>query len=221
MQALECKFDVKLAEDDSAEMTFAGYGAVFGNVDSYGDVIQKGAFKETLREARRANVWPAMLSQHGSFLGGDEMQPIGIWTALEEDDTGLKVEGKLADTPRGREAYTLLKMKPRPAITGLSIGYRAKEWTMGTKPEEPRRTLKKVDLLEVSLVTFPANGRARVNAVKSGLTKRDAERSLREAGFSRDEAKAIAARGFDGLDQREAGPELNELAEHFRRTFNL
>ena len=187
MQALECKFDVKLAEDDAGaqEMVFSGYGAVFGNVDSYGDVIQKGAFKETLRGARKDGTWPAMLMQHGGFLGGSDDNPVGIWTELNEDDTGLYVEGKLADTARGREAYSLLKMAPRPALNGLSIGYRAKEWSVGTKPGEPRRTLKKIELMEVSLVTFPANGKARVAAVKSGLTVRDAERSLREAGFSR------------------------------------
>ena len=177
--------EVKLAPPE-AGMTFSGYGAVFGNVDSYGDVIQPGAFADTLAAAQKSGQWPAMLLQHGGWgMGAEDMTPIGIWTSFSEDGVGLKVEGKLADTPRGREAYALLKMEPRPAIDGLSIGYIPKEWSQRSKPEEPRRTLKKVDLLEVSLVTFPANGKARVSAVKSLediASLADAEAFLREVG---------------------------------------
>jgi uncharacterized protein len=183
--------EVKVADSDG-EMTFSGYGAVFGNVDSYGDVIAKGAFAETLKKAKSSGVWPAMLSQHGGAFGED-MMPIGVWTEMREDDTGLWVEGKFAPTPRGKEAYELLKMKPRSAFNGLSIGFRAKEWAVRTQPDDPRRTLKAVDLLEVSLVTFPANGKARVLSVKSEFNPRDVEDSLREAGLSRaDSVKAVA-----------------------------
>lgn len=196
--------EIKLAADGNGEMTFSGYGAVFDNVDSYGDVIQKGAFVDTLARAKSTNDWPVMLLQHGGWgMDSESMTPIGIWTLMEEDNIGLKVEGKFADTPRGREAWALAKMTPRPAINGLSIGYIPKEWSMRSRPEEPRRTLKKVDLLEVSLVTFPANPKARVQSVKSGLTVREAERALRDVGFSQTEAKAILAEGFKAA-QRDA-----------------
>lgn len=192
---------VKQGDDgDEDAMTFSGYGAVFGNVDSYGDVIKPGAFKASLSAARNdPGRWPAMLLQHGGFgLDADSMMPIGAWTSMAEDDVGLKVEGMLAPTQRGREAYALMKMKPRPAITGLSIGYVAKEFTPASRPEEPRRTIKKIDLFEVSLVTFPANARARVASVKSIddiLVLSDAEAFLREAGgFSRSQAVGLIAR---------------------------
>jgi HK97 family phage prohead protease len=197
MERLHCGLgEVKFAGTES-DMSFAGYGAVFGNVDSYGDVISPGAFKDTLTASKRSGNWPAMLSQHGGFLGGDAT-PIGVWTEMREDDTGLYVEGKLADTPRGVEAYKLLKMTPRPAINGLSIGFIAKEWSMRSKPEEPRRTLKTLDLMEVSLVTMPANPKARVQSVKGDInTIRDFETFLRDVGgFSNAAAKAIAAGGF-------------------------
>lgn len=158
--------DVKLATD--ADMTFSGYGAVFGNVDSYGDMIMQGAFADTLAAAQKAGTWPAMLMQHGGWgIGADDMTPVGIWTEMSEDAIGLKVTGKLADTTRGREAYALLKMTPRPAIDGLSIGYMVKAYEARTRPEEPRRKLTKIDLFEVSLVTFPANPKARIASVKS------------------------------------------------------
>lgn len=158
--------EVKFASD-AAGMMFEGYGAYFGNVDSYGDVIAKGAFAQTLKDAKKNDNYPAMLLQHGNWLGGDDNMPVGIWTSMKEDDKGLVVEGKLAETQRGKDAYALLKMEPRPAITGLSIGFRVKEMVLGTKPKEPRRTLTAVELMEVSLVTFPANDKARITGVKS------------------------------------------------------
>jgi hypothetical protein len=186
--------EVKITADADSpdDMTFAGYGAVFGNVDSYGDVIAKGAFADTLKKARSSGQWPALLSQHGGMFG-DDSTPIGIYTEMREDDVGLYVEGKLAPTAKGKEAYELLKMKPRPAYNGLSIGFRPTEWVMRSKPEEPRRTLKAVDLLEVSLVTFPANGKARVTSVKSEFNPRVIEDGLRDAGLSRaDSVRAVA-----------------------------
>lgn len=180
--------DLKFAEGDD-EGTFTGYGAVFGNVDSYGDVIQKGAFKDTLRDIKKTGQWPAMLLQHGGF-SAEDMTPIGIWTEMKEDDKGLLVTGKLAPTQRGQEVRALMKMDPRPAINGLSIGYRAKEFVIGTKPGEPRRTLKKVDLLEISVVTFPANTLAQVDSVKTNEFDPTAwEKAFRDEGLSIREAK--------------------------------
>jgi HK97 family phage prohead protease len=155
-------------DDGAVAGTFSGYGAFFGNVDAYGDVIAKGAFKDTLRDWRKDKRLPPMLVQHGGWMMSDQDGlPIGKWTAMGEDEKGLTVEGRLInlDTERGKAIYGAMK---EGVLDGLSIGYRAKEFALGTKPEEPRRTLKKVDLIEVSVVTFPANGEARVQAVKSG-----------------------------------------------------
>lgn len=217
---LECKFD-----PGGGAMTFAGYGARFNNVDAYGDVIAPGAFTRTLKEARSSGNWPAMLLQHGSFLGGDDNMPVGVWTEMREDDKGLWVEGQLADTQRGRDAYALLKMSPRPAINGMSIGFRATEWTMRTKPDEPRRTLKAVDLFEVSLVTFPANSKARVESVKSAdeiKTIREFEEFLRDVGgFSNAQAKAIASQGFKGSDPRDEDDAEQVMRQALRQVENL
>lgn len=217
-QHTQFALEIKRTSDSGGEMTFSGYGAVFDNVDSYGDLIQKGAFTDTLTRAKSTNDWPVMLLQHGGWgMGAEDLTPIGIWTAMEEDNIGLKIEGKFADTPRGREAYTLLKMTPRPAITGLSIGYIAKEWEMRSRPEEPRRTLKKVDLLEVSLVTFPANPKARVQDVKSGPDIRDLERLLCDAGgLTRSQAKTLLSRGYKAMEldiQRDADPSPRDAEE--------
>lgn len=185
--------ELKFSETETETMTFNGYGAVFGNIDAVGDVIKQGAFTDSLTEAKVNQQMPSMLLQHGGPTAED-MTPIGIWEEMTEDSHGLKVKGKLANTERGREAYELLKMG---AFNGLSIGYTVKEFERRTKPEEPRRTLKSVNLLEVSLVTFPANGKARVHSVKS-IDEMDSiaeiEKSLRDVGYSHKEAKKLVAK---------------------------
>lgn len=224
MQNLTCNLrELKFAADEGAQaMSFTGYGAVFGNVDSYGDVIEAGAFSKFLADVKAGNQpWPAMLSQHGGWqMSAEDMTPIGVWTDFAEDGHGLKVTGQLADTPRGREMYALMKMSPRPAIDGMSIGYIAKEWEPRSKPEDPKRKLKRIDLIEVSMVTRPANGKARVESVKNDWTERDFERLLtRDAGLSRSEALVVINQGFKSLiAMRDAGSaELAELYEAVKR----
>lgn len=92
--------EIKFAEGEgAAAMEFSGYGAVFGNMDSYGDVIAPGAFADTLAEARKTDRWPAMLSQHGAMgLTSEDLTPVGVWTDMAEDGHGLKMTGVLADT---------------------------------------------------------------------------------------------------------------------------
>ena len=202
------RIEVKFAEADvKANGEFAGYGAVFGNVDSYGDVIQNGAFAGTLADWKDAGKLPPMLLQHGGMgVTATDQLPIGKWTKMSEDGRGLYAEGKLInmDTELGKTVYGALK---EGVLDGLSIGFRAKEFSLRTQPNEPRRTLKAVDLVELSVVTFPANGKARISQVKSDSeisTVRDFERFLRDVGgFSNAQAKAIAASGFKAADSRD------------------
>lgn len=175
---------IKAAGDDGS---VEGYGSVFGVRDNYDDVIAKGAFAETLKGHKEAGTMPAMLWQHNSS------EPIGIWTVMSEDDNGLRIQGKLAlDTVRGKEAHALLKMG---ALNGLSIGFMSKQWAYDRETEV--RTLTEIDLWEVSLVTFPANEKARVTNVKSAdemATPKDAEKALRDVGFSKSDATAFVSR---------------------------
>lgn len=227
MDRFNCPLEVKFASGEKA-MSFEGYGAVFGNVDAYGDVIQPGAFASYLSDVKSGKQdWPMMLSQHGGMgLTAEDITPVGVWTDFAEDGKGLRVAGELADTPRGRELYTLMKMAPRPAIDGMSIGYIPKAWEPRSNPEDPKRRLTRVDLIEVSVVSRPANRLARVSAVKgieSLGSLRDAEDFLRQAGFTKTEATALVARikGMGPGDPVRAdggpGDPVAELAEAFRR----
>lgn len=200
IKALDFPFELK-GINDAGE--FEGYGSVFGVKDSYDEIVVPGAFTESL-----ANRAPAMLWQHRSG------EPVGVWTAVKEDAIGLHMAGKLAlKTQRGQEAYELLKMG---AISGLSIGFVTREDSYDKV--SGIRTLKKIDLWETSLVTFPANDAARVQAVKSIETLEDlksVEQFLRDAAnLSRTESKALIAR-IKSLGQRDADEGV--LAEIIRR----
>ena len=187
---------IKAAGDDG---TVEGYGSVFGVRDNYDDVIAKGAFVQSLKDHKAAGTMPAMLWQHSAD------HPIGIWTEMVEDDKGLRIKGQLAmETVKGKEAHALLKLG---AINGLSIGFMSKQWVYDRDTEV--RTLTEIDLWEVSLVTFPANEKARITNVKASpdevTTPKDAERALREAGFSKADATALVARVMRmGEERRES-----------------
>ncbi len=172
---LDCGLEVKTLHDDGR---IEGLGAVFGNVDLGFDRIERGAFRQTLRKIKEG---VPMLWQHFSD------KPIGVWDSLKETTKGLAVGGQInLDTQQGREARSLAK---QGAVKGLSIGYIPKDFEF----EDEVRVLKRVDLVEVSLATFPMNPEARVSGVKHA-TRRELERSLREDyGLSKRCAKHVAA----------------------------
>ena len=198
--------------------TIEGYGSVFGVTDAYGDVVAKGAFKASLAAHKAAGTMPAMLWQHDASI------PIGVWSDMSEDDSGLKIKGRLVlDTEKGREAYVLLKAG---ALNGLSIGFVATEKSWNDK--DGTRTLLGVDLWEVSLVTFPANAKARTTSIKAAdasaiTTIRQAEKVLRDADFSDDAAKAFIAAvkriANDERDAREAVAKAQHAADRLLKSF--
>ncbi|MGJ5149860.1 HK97 family phage prohead protease [Bradyrhizobium sp. HKCCYLR1023] len=202
-------FQYKFVEDGNPAGTFEGYGSVFNNEDDGGDLITPGAFTGVLARHAAKSTMPKMLLNHGSmggfFGGGDPMSdvPIGCWSGMSEDNHGLQCKGRLInlDTECGKRIYGAMKEK---ALDGLSIGYRVGDFVRGTKPNEPRRTIKSIkDLPEVSLVTFPMNDLARTGAVKAAdiRTVREFEDALRDVlGFSHAAAKSIAQRGFKASD---------------------
>lgn len=200
------EFNVKALGDAGA---FEGYAAIFDIVDEGGDAVLPGAFARSLAERGEAGI--KLLWQH------EPSEPIGRIEQILEDQKGLFVRGQLLlDIERAREAYALMKSG---ALDGLSIGFR----TVKSRRDEERniRLLEDIDLWEVSLVTFPMQAGARISSFKSGAigTVREFEAFLRDAGgFSRTEAKAIAAKGFARTrDQREAGATWASVLDSVKR----
>lgn len=124
-------------------MRIAGYASVFDVADAGADVVRRGAFAGVT-----AGGLP-LLWQH------DGGEPVGVIESLSEDARGLRVVARIAGTRRGADARALVKAK---ALDGLSIGYRVKDF----RPSRRGRELLRVELIEVSLVTFPMQRLARV-----------------------------------------------------------
>ncbi len=137
----------------SEENRIVGYASLFGAKDQGGDRVEKGAYAASLKSLQTDGRAVKMLWQH------DPSKPIGVWDQVFEDKKGLFVSGRiLDDVQAGAEALSLLKAG---AIDGLSIGYRT---VQSTKSKDGGRSLKQLDLWEVSLVTFPMLPEARVQS---------------------------------------------------------
>lgn len=188
----------------SSQGIVEGYASLWGDPpDSYGDIVVRGAFTESLKERQ-----PKFLWQHQT----DKV--IGDLLEAREDDRGLFTRWQLdLEDPDGQKAFH--KMRKRH-VTGLSIGFVTVDADYG---EDGRRFLKKAELWEVSSVTFPAASRAHVTSVRTNLPLHqlllNAQHHLEAATR---EAKALAERRqADARDltdqQREAADRLDAVAK--------
>lgn len=168
----------------SQEGEFEGYASIFGELDDGNDIMLRGAFKKSLKTMPAAKV--RMLWQHSWH------EPIGVWDEIREDDKGLFVRGHLlTDLQKGREAHVLLKAK---GLDGMSIGYRT---IVSTRDEKTGvRSLKEVELWEISLVTFPMGPGARVSATKGQWDEKELGRILVEGGLPEDFAADVVVNGL-------------------------
>jgi HK97 family phage prohead protease len=175
--------------------SFTGHGSVFGNIDSYNEVVAPGAFLKSISEINASGrALPVLWNHHSS-------EPIGKYTALSEDDRGLRVQGTLLvdSVSKAKEVAALVE---DGIVSGLSIGYMVKDYSHDA--ETGVVTLKELKLREISIVTFPANGEARIETIKSKLahggelTKRELEMLLRDAGLSKSQAIRTLRNGWAG-----------------------
>lgn len=142
-------FSLKNIEKDGV---FTGYANVFNIIDHHSDKITHGAFQD-IETSKIKLLW-----QH------DPHKPIGKILEIREDKKGLYVKCfLLLQIEQGRETYFLLK---EGIIDGLSIGYIPLEYDI---KKNGIRVLYKVNVLEISLVTFPANPESRVTSVKERM----------------------------------------------------
>lgn len=179
--------------------SFEGYASVFGNMDSDGDVIVKGAFRKSLESYQAKGKMPKMLWQHNPSI------IVGKFLDMQEDEYGLWVKGSLIlDVEKGREAYALMKAGE---LDAMSVGFNIEEAGDGDRG----RVISTADLWEVSLVTWGANDAALITTVKSIDSIRDFERFLRDSGFSRKQAVAITAGGFKAVEQEQSDSDSDDI----------
>lgn len=210
------QFELKRLQAD--EGTFKGLASTW-QLDRHGDVIERGAFAKSLAQwsARGARV--PVLWQH------DHAEPIGALRVATETDDGLEVEGELVlAVGNAKRAHALAKS----GGLAMSIGFAIPEG--GSETRSGVRFIKEIDLAEVSLVSVPANPGAVVREVKSARdcsTIREFESLVRDAlGLSARDAKAVAAKGWqglhwDGAGQRREDALPDEVTNEVRRLLRL
>jgi HK97 family phage prohead protease len=184
-----CGLETKFAPFHEAGLTVTkgreidGDASLFGTCDQGNDIVQRGAYSESLKRLEADGRRVKMLWQH------NPTEPIGIWDEVREDDQGLFVKGRLLkEVARAREAAALIEAG---AIDGLSIGYRT---VRAAKDGQGRRLLSEVELWEVSLVTFPMLPEARVSAAAEAVEAKAGE-DLRDLARVFEDARArMAAR---------------------------
>lgn len=194
-----------------------GYATKFGNANCYGFKIAQGAYADLIA----SGVKPLMFFNHdaGSV-------PIGRWDSLEENARGLKVSGVLTQgVSLASDVYAALRAG---TVDGLSVSI---GWNSEDESEEDGiLTLSKISALdEISIVTFPADSKARVSQVLSAddiderieslATVRDLEAFLKEvahlskrqSGWLLSKAKACFAADTRRDDEQKALQEAQEI----------
>jgi len=191
---LECDYKELDTDDDG---TFEGYASVFNNKDLGNDVIKQGAFSESIKGKKPKQI--KLLYQHKT----DE--PIGVIDSLVEDTRGLKIKGRLAmGTQKGKEVFELMKMG---ALDSMSIGYRLTPDDYKYSDKLKKRTITNLDLMEISMVTFPMNPKAKITKVKlAEMNVREIEHYLRDVGLM---SSSVAKQSANIL-YKSFNPEVNE-----------
>lgn len=142
--------EIKQVNDEG---TFHGKASVYEVQDLTGDIVERGAFAQTLSSSG---------SSRPLLWGHDSDVPIGTVT-LKDSPEALLVSGRIVTTVQaGKEALDLMRAG---AIGGLSIGYQTVKSAWDEVAQA--RRLQEIRLWEVSLVVFPACEGATITGVKS------------------------------------------------------
>ena len=207
MERLYKSFELKAGENGIVE----GYASTWTKTpDSYGDIVIKGAFTETLKK-RKATGHPFPLCFNHDFD-----QIIGAVFEAEEDDYGLKISASFLNTPAAQEKRELVK---EGIVWQFSFAYSVLGSEAPTEEEKKQgiyQKLTKLDLYEVSLVPVPANQTAIVTEVKNDEdveVKAGKRNSAKDEALIRDAISALQALLDTAEDQGEDETEANGAPE--------
>ena len=197
MERKVIKFEIKDIDEETG--IIEGYGATFSkDPDSYGDIIDPGAFTKTLKENAGSIV---------SLFNHSIMEPIGL-PELTEDSKGLYAKIRLVmDIQKAKDTLALAKAG---VITRMSIGFE----TIKSDYIKSVRHLKEIRLFDVSPVIFAANPEAVIVSVKdiSAMTDRDLN-AIEKAALVEMKRRVSGEEGTPGLELK---PYLNEHACRLR-----
>ena len=150
-------------EPGTDEGVFEAIVSVFGNVDTYGDVVMPGAFADTLAEWKSSGDPIPVLWSHMSH---DPDYHIGEVLEAEERADGLWVKARIdLDEPKSRKVYKLLKGR---RVTQFSFAYDVIDAGMVKADGESVFELRKLKLYEVGPCLIGVNQETELLAVKAG-----------------------------------------------------
>lgn len=159
-------------ETEDGSGIFEGYASVFGNVDSYGDKVIKGAFSKSLAKSFPNN--GAGIPCYWSHRMDDPEFILGKTISAVEDEHGLKVRVSLdLDNPKAAAAYRALKAG---AVNQMSFAYEVVDSHF--VPEKGAKfggvnELRELNIFEVSVVQIGANTATSIDMVKSAMKNDD------------------------------------------------
>jgi HK97 family phage prohead protease len=175
--------------EESDGMHFTGYAALFDSPSEplpFTERIAKGAFKRSLRS--RNDIKFLWNHDSGEILGSTRARTM----TLSEDDRGLKVEGMLPNTSRGRDVAELLR---RGDVDAMSFGFSVPQGGDTWSNDGSERTLKSVRLHEVSVVAWPA-----YTATAGTVSVRKFEETAKRAEVSAEALADALGKIEDGLN---------------------
>lgn len=221
MERLYKSFELKAGDNGIVE----GYASTWTKTpDSYGDIVIKGAFTETLKK-KKATGHPFPLCFNHDFD-----QIIGAVTEAEEDDFGLKIKASFLNTALAQEKRELVK---EGIVWQFSFAYSVLGWEEPTEEERKQgifQKLTKLDLYEVSLVPVPANQTAIVTEVKNDSEVETKEVEAEEKSGRRNSKKdadaikqaiTLLQSVLDDADESDEGEDeskANEASEELKKS---
>lgn len=167
VQKKTVSFEVKSSDEDRG--FFSAYVSTWTRQpDSYGDVIARGAFTNTLAEWAESGFNIPVLWNHNDY---DPNMFLGHVTKAVEDDHGLYIEAILdLDNPTAVQVYRTIKNR---RVNHMSFAFRVRESEIVTEGGEEKNELRELELLEVSIVPHPANTDTSIESVKAAKSFTD------------------------------------------------
>lgn len=150
--------EIKSTSEDGKTLHIRAYACAFGNIDSWGDIIDPAACDDFLKSENADRM--KLCYQH------DSHEVIGVITDKGVDAYGLWIGADILDTTTGLDVQKLIKAG---AINEFSIGYFADKFRYEKREgyDYEIRILEAITIVEVSPVTRAANPKAILLDAKS------------------------------------------------------
>jgi len=158
MQHKSYKSSFYVKATDGNNLHIAGYASVFNVEDSVGHIIMPGAFQDVIKKKKIKFLW-----QHKQEV------PIGVIDEIYEDNKGLYIRATINGS--------IQSLIEQGAVNGFSIGFCITESHFN---HEGKQIITKIDLWEVSVVTFPCNSEAVIDkfAEKSSIINKEQKENI-------------------------------------------